>query len=170
MLSSTLIDHLFKRNFSYLPKDLKPQRGLPDTSGILDILRHVRKVPVPLACRSVKAKPEEPSPSTHHHEAEWGRKSSSNRKMLKVDTTVCRSRSKSPKDQKLSNMIAGSNMTAGDTPGDKKKRKNGGRVIFLEREDSEEPASPCSETPFILPPASTACKRGVPRPKTKVSW
>lgn len=168
MFPSNVFILLVMRNYLYSPKDLKPQKGFPDTSGLLDILKHVRKVPVPRACRCVE-KPEAPPAATPRHQDEWVHGSGNNRKMLRIDTTVCRSRSKSPKNQKLSNMIAGSNMTSGDASEKKKKRKNDDPVIFWEREESEEPASPCSETPFILSPPAAGCRRGVEKSKTKVS-
>ncbi|XP_050717282.1 uncharacterized protein LOC126999010 isoform X1 [Eriocheir sinensis] len=149
-------------------QDIKLQKGFPDTSGILAILRHIRKVPVPAPCRCIDPKPkEEPFATTHHQEDKRIHDSDNNLKVLRVDTAGCRSRSKSPKNQRLSNMIAGSSMTSRDASKENKKHKIGGSTIFLEREDSEEPSSPCSETPFILPTPAGVCRRGPATPRTK---
>lgn len=170
VLLSSENTHAFTRNFLYPFKDIKLKKGFPDTSGILDILRHIRKVPVPAPCRCIDAEPkEELLATTHHKEDRRIHDSDNNLKVLRVDTAGCRSRSKSPKNQRLSNMIVGGSMTSRDASKENKKHKIGGSTIFLEREDSEEPGSPCSETPFILPKPAAVCRRGPAAPRTKVS-
>lgn len=162
--------HVFTWFFLYSLKDLKLQKGFSDTSGILDILKHIRKIPVPPSyrCADAKAK-EEPATNTHQQEEEKAQGSDKKFKGLRVKTAACRSRSKSPKNQKLSNMIVGSNMTARNVVKNTK-QKNSSSTIFSEREDHEEPGTPCSETPFILTTPEVEWKRRPASPWTEVSW
>ncbi|KAG0729540.1 Interleukin-1 receptor accessory protein-like 1-A [Chionoecetes opilio] len=113
-----------------------------------------------LSCSCVDSKPKEdlshddpPKKETQFHDPKNSLKT-----LSVTDAMGCRSRSKSPMNLRLSNMITGSSMDCRDTTKDKKEPKSPGKVIFLERQDSEDPGSPCSETPFILPSTVTIQK------------
>ncbi|XP_037780803.1 uncharacterized protein LOC119577163 [Penaeus monodon] len=63
----------------------------------------------------------------------------------------------SPKRQRLSNMILGSNNSSRENLDEEKADKqvsNGGPVIYDQDDGLEDPGSPCSVTPFILPSCS----------------
>ena len=129
--------------FSFSTKDVKPRKGTPDTSGIAGVIKHIRKIPVPRSSRWEYFKPKkDPQPQNILQE------DTKCSKTLCIDTTVCRSRSKSPKNQKLFNMISGGNLNSKYTGRDKKESSP---VIFLEDENSTDPSSPSSEMPFIRP-------------------
>lgn len=72
--------------------------------------------------------------------------------------------SNSPKNQRLSNMITGSNTASReDLDVDHKDQKTNveGPTVFTEEEQwMQDPGSPCSITPFILPPS---CCRSPPK-------
>ncbi|KAK8388659.1 hypothetical protein O3P69_020560 [Scylla paramamosain] len=89
------------RLLALLLQDLKPRKGTPDTSGIIGILKHVRKIPVPRSSRLEYFKPKkDPHPQSPPQEDTNVLEGTNGSKALNVDTMVCRSRSKSPKNQK----------------------------------------------------------------------
>nr|XP_053636970.1 interleukin-1 receptor accessory protein-like 1 [Cherax quadricarinatus] len=143
-------------------KDLKTE-DVPDTSGILGILKLVQKINVPYCCDWQGDDPSE-DVATHqplHTTQQMTHTTKISRSIKRCESKLTfprdisptiRSRSKSPNKQRLSNMITGNNAASKKDSDDDMKIKVGGPVIYTEESYGlQDPGSPCSLTPFILP-------------------
>lgn len=143
-------------------KDLKTT-DISDTSGIMGILKLVRKINIPYCCSWHEDEPsQEVSSKTHEttdedvsNTTELSRSTGNSKTKLMIPgdkTSTIRSRSRSPKNQRLSNMLTGNNVASKVI-----KTGVGGPVIYTEDvHGMQEPGSPCSITPFILPSRGSA--------------
>lgn len=136
-------------------QDPRTDGGVPDTSGILRILSLVTKIRVPFSCGWQGDGPlQDPPPKSPKKTTIKATQITTRRPGSKLivpgggDRPI-RSRSKSPKNQKLSVKISASTAASreGLEANKLKKTEVGGPINFKE----EELRSPCSITPFIKP-------------------
>lgn len=155
-------------------QDIRQFPKQPENSKARSILKTLRKIDVPLCLRLVEDAAPAVEPVTEEPPS-----CIANRNLNIPDRIppALRSRSRSPKNQRLANMILGSNNTSREKRerksnrqkkeienaelGLKKelgKRKEGstnskkeGPVVFTENDDLQELGSPCAVTPFLFP-------------------
>lgn len=135
-----------------------------ETAVFLKTLKPIAMLKVPKACRQqedITAMDEDEEPRKNLSNGFFGDHLGENTSVLMTESSL----SPSPKNQRLSNMIAGSNNTSRETLNEghdyrkeEQKKEVAPPVIYVEDIDgAKEPGSPCSVTPFILP----TCKNRV---------
>lgn len=142
-------------------KEPRIEEGIPDTSGILKILSLVKKIRVPLSCGWREDEfIQDPPPSKSLKKAKKVTiKATQSTKRLDSSLVApgggdrtFRSRSRSPKSQRVSNMISAINAVSRENldTAKNKKKKPGDPVTFTEEEfELLDQGSPCSVTSFI---------------------
>ncbi|XP_064094559.1 X-linked interleukin-1 receptor accessory protein-like 2 isoform X2 [Macrobrachium nipponense] len=130
-----------------------------ETAVFLKTLKPIAMLKVPKACRlqekDIPAMDEDEEPRKNLGNGFFGDHLGENTSVLMTESSL----SPSPKHQRLSNMITGSNNTSRETLNEghdcrkeEQKKVVVPPVIYLEDIDcAKEPGSPCSVTPFILP-------------------
>lgn len=123
-----------------------------NTFGILKILRVVKKIVVPDAC-GLKDNEESIGIATTEDKNE---QQTSQLQLTIPEIRVESDWSGSPKKQRLSNMILGSKNTSRENLDEEKDKEVGGEgpIIYNQNDGLEDPGSPCSITPFIMPSCS----------------
>nr|XP_027227744.1 interleukin-1 receptor accessory protein-like 1-B isoform X2 [Penaeus vannamei] len=162
------------RLFGVVLQDIRQVPKQPENNKARSILKTLRKIDVPLCLRLLEDAAPADEPIT-----EEPPRCIENRNLSLPDRThpALRSRSKSPKNRRLANMILGSNNTSREKrerKSDRQKKgmenaeaglkkelgkgkdrrnpKKEGPVVFTENEDDlQDLGSPCSVTPFLFP-------------------
>nr|XP_045609133.1 single Ig IL-1-related receptor-like isoform X3 [Procambarus clarkii] len=146
------------RILALLLQEVTIQANSPEKNTLIGILKVVRKVRVPVVCGWQPADGEESRLDDAVAIRLEGKDPHRELKLDIPENKVEVTWSNSPKSQRLSNMITGSNAASReDLEADKdKKTEVGGTVIYTEGDFGlQDPGSPCSVTPFILAP----CRR-----------
>ncbi|XP_071540090.1 X-linked interleukin-1 receptor accessory protein-like 2 [Panulirus ornatus] len=124
---------------------------------LLGILKVVKQIPVPAVCGLQLVQAQEDymlvSAAVRLEKETQPSELKLDIPKIKIDNAL----SNSPKSQRLSNMISGSNTASRENlEADNKKTEAGGPIIFTEEDfGQQDPGSPCSFTPFIMP----SCQR-----------
>lgn len=167
------------QNIRQIPKQ-------PENNKAMTILKTIRKIEVPLCLRLLEDDAPAPAPAVEPI-TEEPPKPIENKNLSLPDRThpALRSRSKSPKNRRLANMILGSNNTSKEKGESKRAKEKNERekaelglkremgekmeergsskkdepIIFTENDDLQELGSPCSVTPFLFPNRTRPRKR-----------
>ncbi|XP_042236130.1 X-linked interleukin-1 receptor accessory protein-like 2 [Homarus americanus] len=151
------------RILALLLQEVSVQGGPPTNNSWLGILKVVVKVRVPSVCGWQLVEEQENQLDEEYFKLERKNTNPSEMKLTIPEIKIETAWSSSPKSQRLSNMITGSNAASREDLEDDKDKKIETRdpVIYSEEYGMQDPGSPCSITPFILPSCNKDTRQGM---------